>query len=275
MPNLDNETVAGFGREWARFDQTRLSEPELRALFDRYFRVFPWHLVPPGGEGFDAGCGSGRWARLVAERGYALHLVDASADALDVARRHLAGAPRCEFHLASVSALPLPDGSMDFGYSLGVLHHVPDTARALRACAIKLKAGAPFLLYLYYAFDQRPAWFRVLWRISDAGRRAVSRLPYAVRHAVCDAIAMTVYWPLARLARLAERMGREVGGWPLSTYRHLSFYTMRTDALDRFGTRLERRFTRPEIVALMTEAGFTDIRFSDQEPFWCAVGIRR
>ena len=92
MPhNLDLDTVAGFGREWTSFDQARLRDSELRALFHRYFRVFPWTLVPPGGEGFDVGCGSGRWARLVAERGYAMHLVDASPDALMVARRNLAG----------------------------------------------------------------------------------------------------------------------------------------------------------------------------------------
>ena len=48
--------------------------------------------------------------------------------------------------------MPLPDGALDFGYSLGVLHHIPDTQSALRACVRKLKAGAPFLLYLpHYA----------------------------------------------------------------------------------------------------------------------------
>jgi ubiquinone/menaquinone biosynthesis C-methylase UbiE len=47
-----------------------------------------------------------------------------------------------------VQELPFADGSMDFGYSLGVLHRVPSIAEALRACTRKLKPGAPFLVYL-------------------------------------------------------------------------------------------------------------------------------
>ena len=69
-----------------------------------------------------------------------------------------------EFHHASADAIPLPDGSQDFGYSLGVLHHIPDTARAMADAVRKLKPGAPFLVYLYYDFENRPAWFRGLWK---------------------------------------------------------------------------------------------------------------
>jgi ubiquinone/menaquinone biosynthesis C-methylase UbiE len=272
--NIDRDTVEGFGQEWSRFDQRDLPAAELQALFEQYFSAFPWERLPPGAQGFDLGCGSGRWARAVAPRVGRLHCIDAAAPALEVARRALAGQDNCTFHHASVEAIPLDDASMDFGYSLGVLHHVPDTLGGLRACARKLKPGAPFLVYLYYAFDNRPAWFRALWRASDLGRRVLSRLPFRLRALACDAIALTVYLPLARLARLAHRAGRKVDAWPLSAYRDLSFYVMRTDALDRFGTRLEQRFTRAQIQAMLQQAGFTDVRFRDGEPYWCAVGIK-
>jgi SAM-dependent methyltransferase len=179
------------------------------------------------------------------------------------------------FHRASADGIPLPDGSQDFGYSLGVLHHIPDTAKALSDCVRKLKPGVPFLLYLYYALDGRPGWFRALWRASDLARQAVARLPFPVRKAVTTAAAAGVYWPLGRLARAGEKAGRDVTHWPLSAYRSLSFYTMRTDALDRFGTRLEQRFTRADIERMMTAAGLTEIRFSESEPYWVACGIKR
>jgi hypothetical protein len=51
---------------------------------------------------------------------------------------------------------------MDFGYSLGVLHHLPDPRAGLAACVTKLKPGAPMLVYIYYAFDNRPAAPRVM-----------------------------------------------------------------------------------------------------------------
>jgi hypothetical protein len=53
-----------------------------------------------------------------------------------------------------------------------------------------------------------------------------------------------------------------------------SFYTMRTDAYDRFATRLEQRFMRAEIAAMLAHAGLRDARFSERAPFWCAVGFR-
>lgn len=271
--NIDRKVVDGFGDEWSRFDQSALEERELREIFDGYFAVFSWSELPAGAEGFDMGCGSGRWARLVAPRVGRLHCVDPSG-ALEVARRNLAGHANCVFHQASVDECGLPEGSQDFGYCLGVLHHVPDTAGGIAACVRKLKPGAPFLLYLYYAFDNRPWWFRGLWRASNAVRLVVSRLPMGSRYAVSQVLALFVYWPLARLGRVLEKAGLRVDNFPLAFYRDKSFYVLRTDALDRFGTRLEKRFTRREIEAMMHAAGLERVRFSDRAPFWCAVGYR-
>ncbi|MFL6726953.1 MAG: class I SAM-dependent methyltransferase [Sphingomicrobium sp.] len=273
--NIDELTVAGFGDEWAAYDQMRLKPAQLQWMFDCYFRIFPFGDLPPNAEGFDLGCGSGRWADLVSQRVSMLHCIDASEQAIDIARRRLAGRVGVRFHRASVDDMPLPDGSQDFGYSLGVLHHVPDTEAGLAHCVRKLKAGAPFLLYLYYSLDNRPRWYRVLWKGTDFVRRGISRAPFWARKRTTELIALGVYWPLARAAKLAERLGRDVRNFPLSNYRHTSFYTMRTDALDRFGTRLEHRFSRDEIEQMMIAAGLTDIRFSEDVPHWVACGRRK
>jgi SAM-dependent methyltransferase len=272
--NVDGATVTDFGLEWARFDQSALSESELAQMFDSYFSIFPWHELPAGAEGFDAGCGSGRWARFVAPRVGRLHCIDASDAALAVAKNRLADAGNVAFHRTSLDALTLADASQDFGYSLGVLHHMPDTKGGIAACVRKLKPGAPFLLYIYYAFDNRALWFRALWRLSDLLRRAVAPAPFRIKSVVAELLAALVYWPLARGARLVELLGVDPEGLPLAAYRRRSFYVMRNDALDRFGTRLEQRFTAREIEAMMRAAGLTDIRFSPAAPFWCAVGRR-
>lgn len=272
--NADPAVVAGFGDEWTRFDQSGLSPDEARQSFAQYFRIFPWNKISATAVGADIGCGSGRWARLVAPRVGRLHCVDASAAALAVAQRNLQGLPNCEFHHASVDRIPIVDGSLDFLYTLGVLHHAPDTAAGIRQCVAKLRPGAPLLLYLYYRFDGRPRWYVWLWKCTDLVRRTVSRFPHFLRFFLSQLIAAAVYWPLARAARLAEHAGISPRNMPLAYYRHRSFYTMRTDALDRFGTRLEQRFTRSEIEKMMREAGLTDITFSEEPPFWCAVGFR-
>jgi SAM-dependent methyltransferase len=270
--NLDRATVDDFGREWQRFDQSGVSSAEVRRRFGEYFALFPWDSLPRNAVGFDAGCGSGRWAALVAPRVGRLHCIDASDGALSVAQKSLAGLSNVDFHAAPLDAMPLPDNSMDFGYSLGVLHHLPDPAAGLAACVNKLKRGAPMLVYIYYAFENRPAWFRLLWRTSDLLRHALSKAPFRLKSAIAELLAACVYWPLARGAWLFERLGGNVANWPLSAYRGRSYYAMRTDALDRFGTRLEHRMTQAEIRALMEKAGLHDIRFRDGVPFWCAIG---
>lgn len=274
IPNMDRQTVDSFGDEWSRFDQSEISGAEADAIFDDYFAIFPWQSLPDQASGFDMGCGSGRWARLVAPRVGHLHCVDPSR-ALDVARHALRGHANVSFHQASVDDVSIDPDSQDFGYSLGVLHHVPDTAAAIRSCVALLKPGAPLLLYLYYAFDNRPLWFRVAWRGSDWLRRGICRLPSAAKHFVTDILALLVYLPLARGSRLLEVMGFSVSHIPLSYYRGHSWYTMRTDSRDRFGTPLEKRFQKHEITAMMESAGLVSIVFSDRAPFWCVVGRKR
>ena len=274
IENIDPKTVEGFGDEWTRFDQTGMSEDDTTRLFESYFSIFPWNILSKDAVGFDLGCGSGRWAKLVAPRVGKLHCIDPSV-AIEVARKNLSIFTNCYFHQVGVDAIPVGDRTMDFGYSLGVLHHVPDTQAALKSCVAMLKPNAPFLLYLYYAFDNRPAWFQMLWQVSNFIRGVVSRMPHTLRYVTSQLLAVLVYWPLARTAKLFENMGVNVRNFPLALYRNLGFYVMRTDALDRFGTRLEQRFTRVEIQKMMESAGLKNIKFSEETPFWTAVGYAK
>jgi len=272
--NLDADTVKSFGDEWSRFDQEKLPAKEAEKIFDEYFALFPWNSLPNNPTGFDMGCGSGRWAKLMAPRVGHLHCIDPSL-ALEVARVALASESNVSFHNASVDECPLSIGSQDFGYSLGVLHHVPDTAGALKACAAMLKPGAPFLVYLYYDFDNRSILFKLTWRCSDLLRRVVCKMPSILKSLVTDILAVLVYFPLARIALMVERFGLDVANMPLSYYRKHTFYTMRTDSRDRFGTPLEKRFTREKIASMMSAAELNDVRFSENAPYWCAVGIKK
>jgi glycosyltransferase involved in cell wall biosynthesis/SAM-dependent methyltransferase len=272
--NVDHAVVADFGNEWQTFDQSALSDAERKLQFDAYFAVFPWGKLSPDAIGFDAGCGSGRWAVLAAPKVGYLHCVDPS-NAIDVARKNLRHLPNCSFHRNTVGDMPFPDNSMDFGYSLGVLHHIPDTQQGIIDCVNKLKLGAPLLVYIYYAFDNQPVWFGWLWKISDVARYFISKLPYDVKYALSQLIAVFVYFPLARTANGLQKMGVSVHSWPLSAYRDKSFYSMRTDALDRFGTKLEKRFTKLQILTMMENAGLEHVQFSLRTPFWCAVGYKK
>lgn len=275
MPNLDARTVDDFGRQWAQFDHHEVDDEEIARRAAQYFRDFPWDALPADPRGFDAGCGSGRWARFAATRAGYLLCVDASAEALQVARHNLEHLDNCEFAVGTLEEMPCPDDSMDFGYSLGVIHHVPDPVSATRALVEKLKIGGYLLIYFYYALDNRPAWYRQLWRAVNRVRPAIARFPPPLKYAASQVIAAGVYWPLARGARVAERLGVDVSNAPLSAYRDKSYYVMRTDAHDRFNPQIELRYTREQLTELMSGAGLDDIHFAEGPPFWVAHGVRR
>jgi ubiquinone/menaquinone biosynthesis C-methylase UbiE len=217
------------------------------------------------------GCGSGRWAKFVSPQVGTLHCIDPSQVALNEAKNNLSNSDNCTFECASTSNNSLEESSQDFGYSLGVLHHIPDTYEALASCSTKLKSGAPFLLYLYYRFDNKPSWYAYLWKFSDFFRVLISKLPFKIKFLISQILALSVYWPLARLSKLLEKFKINTQNIPLSDYRNKPFYMLRTDALDRFGTRLEQRFTKDEIEQMLLDTGFTDIKFSNTPPFWTVV----
>lgn len=273
--NFDSEVIDDFGDEWEAYDQSIVDPDELEKQFSDYFKLLSWNESIRNGVCADFGCGTGRWARFVADKVSSLICVDASIKAINVAKRNTADKSNCHVLLGKIDELPIADNSLDFAYSLGVLHHIPDTAAAIKNCTSKLKPGAPFLIYLYYAFDNRPKWYARIWKVSNIFRNVISKSPFVVKYPMTNVISALVYYPLARLSFLIEKLGVNVRNLPLSEYRFKSFYTMRTDALDRFGTKLEQRFTQAEIKKMLEDAGLADIKFSDIAPFWCAIGIKQ
>ena len=272
--NFDRKVINDFGNEWESYDQSSVNSRELKKQFSDYFKLFSWQEKITSGTGVDFGCGTGRWAKFVSEKVGMLICIDASSKAVNVARRNLLDKEKCYIIQGRIDSLPILDSSLDFAYSLGVLHHLPDTENAIRMCTKKLKLGAPFLIYLYYAFDNRPYWYLFIWKFADIIRKIISKTPFRIKYILSNIISIIIYYPLARLSFLFEKVGVNVQNIPLSAYRNKSFYTMRTDSLDRFGTRIEQRFTKEQIRIMMNNAGLENIRFSNIAPYWCAIGYR-
>ena len=280
--NLESATVEGFGLEWSAYDQSGVTETELNQVFRTYFKIFPWHLLDPSKSvGADFGCGSGRWSKFLSPYVRHLHLIDASEAALKTAKQRLHSCKNLSFHHCSIEDFRVNgDGiadpeKLDFAISLGVLHHLPDVPRALKDIFVNLRPGAPLLLYLYYALDGRSKFYRMTWFASDQFRKLISLLPFKVRISITQILAALIYWPLARTALALDHFNILPLNFPLAFYRRSSFYVMKNDSLDRFGTRLEKRFSRQEIENMLTEAGFENIRFSDEAPFWCSIAYKK
>lgn len=269
--NIDLKTVASFGTEWLKF--SCFSREEMDKIGADYFDILPPDLISKATVALDVGCGSGRWAAYLSEKVGFVDCIDPS-ESVHAAARLLAKNDNVRVIQADVDHIPFEDAVYDLVYSLGVLHHIPDTKAAMLQCVKKVKPGGYFLVYLYYNLENRGILFRTTFYLSNILRQLIFRLPSNVKKVVCDVIATIVYFPLARTAALFKHLGlRRFGKMiPLSYYSNKSFWIMQNDALDRFGTPLEQRFTRCEIGAMMKDCGLSHIRFSDKEPYWHAIG---
>lgn len=271
MKRKDLGVIKDFGNEWSYYDQSDIDNKELQNLFNNYFSIFPWKLISNKSVGFDMGSGSGRWAKFIAPKVKHLHCIEPS-ESIKISIQNLKKYKNCSFYNSTVFEVGLKEMSMDFGYSLGVIHHISDFLCAIDECILLLKPNAPILFYFYYSFDNKPVWYKVLWQITNPMRLIISRLPFKLKIFFTTIIAALVYFPLAKISKLLSYLNININNIPLSYYKDVSFYTMKTDSLDRFGTKLELRFSKEEIRNILVSKGLKNIIFSNSAPFWCVVG---
>lgn len=269
--NIDWDTVDSFGQEWSKFNY--FDEEEIESIGKEYFDIVGNEMLK-GKYVLDVGCGSGRWTKYVCQKAAFVEAIDPSS-AVFAAAKLLKEQKNVRITQAEAEAIPFKDETFDFVFSLGVLHHIPDTAKALENCVHKVKKGGYFLVYLYYALDNRGFLYKTLFYISNLIRRIVTILPSVIKKVVCDILAIIIYMPFILLLRLVKAIFPGKAWYksiPLAYYVDKSFNVIRNDALDRFGTPLEQRFTKEEIEAMMKKAGLDNIVFSENAPYWHAIG---
>lgn len=272
--NIDKKVVDEFGDEWLKFNQQ--DDDLVEKGGKEYFDILNDQIVNSSTYALDAGCGTGRWTKYLAKKAGFIEAVDPS-NAIFAADLLLGNIDNVRLSKASIETLPFADETFDFVMSIGVLHHIPDTRKALNDCVKKVKKGGYFFVYLYYNLERRGYFYKALFNLSSIVRKIVSRLPAKIKHFVCDILAIIFYMPFILLGRFFKFLGfKELAKkMPLHGYQNRSFFMIRNDTLDRFGTRLEQRFSAKEVIEMMESAGLIDIVISDGIPYYHAVGKKK
>lgn len=98
----------------------------------------------------EIGCGAGTDSLQFARAGAELHSIDLTSAAVELTRRRLeVYGLDGEIRIADAENLPFPENNFDLVYSWGVLHHTPDTQKALAEVHRVLKCGGRFVIMLY------------------------------------------------------------------------------------------------------------------------------
>lgn len=175
---VESDHYAGsFSFQWTTYTDTQLDSRQGVALTEQDL-VLKTGLTPEEVKGrlvLDAGVGTGRHAELLASWGARVVGVDLS-EAVETARDNLARFPNALVMQADIGALPFRPESFDFIYSIGVLHHTPDTRAYAEKLLSLLKPGGGFCLWVYPPkFERRGEWVPL-----------VSRLPPKAFQAWCE-----------------------------------------------------------------------------------------
>ena len=249
-----------FGAEWR---EHRDILPEHAVEFAQYFDLVDLSSLK-GASVCDLGCGSGRWSYFLKDRCRELILVDFS-EAIYVARQNLRGADRCLFFKGDITQLPFSSDFADFIMCLGVLHHLPvpclDAVKSLKQYAPRL------LIFLYYALDNRPFYFRIILALVTAVRTLLARIRCPIFRQLFSWFGTVfLYYPLIGLGSALDLfgLGRYV---PLyEFYRNKGLKRIQQDVYDRFFTRIEQRVSQEQIRGLSSD--FSEVRISDHMPYW-------
>jgi ubiquinone/menaquinone biosynthesis C-methylase UbiE len=272
--NIDDKTVNSFGEEWTKFSD--FSEKEIQTLGDEYFDIVTSEHINKNSVVLDMGCGTGRWTKYLSSKVKFVEAIDPS-DAILSAAHLLKNEKNVRISKAGSESIPFEDNTFDFVFSLGVLHHIPDTQQAMQMCVNKLKKDGYFLVYLYYSLDNRGVFYNFTFLLSNLVRKLISSMPANLKKVLCDFIAYVVYLPMIGLSNLLSFFGIKsiAQKIPLHHYSGKSLNVIRNDALDRFGTPLEQRFSKSEINSTMEKCGLKNIVFSENAPFWHAIGQKK
>ncbi len=249
---------ASFGYQWNRFARTQLDSANGSTQSrDAFVEKTGWSLDRLRGRRvLDAGCGMGRFAEVCADAGTEVHAVDLSR-AVDAAAANLSHRDNVHLYQADIMSLPFPERGFDFVYSLGVLHHTPDTRAAFHRLVPLVKEGGSIAIWVY------SAELRLLG--SSLLRPLTSRLPKPWLLAAARIAVPLYYVHRIRLIGLLTQIALPTSLHPDAEWRWL-------DTFDWYAPRYQWKHAYDEVEGWFREAGLADVR---RGPFPVSVsGVR-
>lgn len=248
---LTEKTKKSFGRQWTRYQVQR---PEEDAA---YFRSKTGRDASSlrGKVVLDAGCGSGRYTAIAGEENAIVIGVDFSS-AVDMAASMTSHLSNVHIIQANIFELPLIPSTFDFVFSIGVLHHTPNTKGALSALAPLLSATGEIAVWLY------PRWPAPVELYNRLLRAVTTRLSLDMLHQLAVMLEPLGHLKFRLLTadRVWKRaLGQVLRGFTIGVSCHPDREIRICDTFDWFSPPYQWHHTDEEVELWLREFGLVDI----------------
>jgi len=194
----------------------------------------------------DVGVGTGRFLEIAHKYGGEVVGIDLSF-AVESAFKNFGHQPKVHIIQADVFHLPFKPEIFDAIYSIGVLHHTPDTKKAFLSTLPFLKQGGKVAIWLYDHYSHLPIIMSRYYRV------LTTRMPKKLLYYLCY-IAVPYYYLLKiPFLRHIFRAILPTAPWPDWKWRVL-------DTFDWYSPKYQWWHTDYEVFTWFDQAGLKNIR---------------
>ena len=260
----DSKSINDFGRQWSIYRDNEGYYGSLE-LFEDILHPFLKPAEMEDSKVAEIGSGSGRIVNMLLRAG-AKHVIAVEpSDAFEVLCNNIEKRERVTLLKIAGDQLPAY-GNLDYVFSIGVLHHIPDPTPVVNAAFKALRPGGHFLVWLYGKEGNRLylALIRPL-------RGLTKRLP----HFMLASLVEIIYWPLVLYIKFCYSLPLPLRDYMLSVLEKMSPAKRRLIIYDQLNPSYAKYYTREEAEKLLIDGNFENIQIHHRHGYsWTVIGTK-
>ncbi len=259
-----DRTIKDFGEQWLRYSDHEgyYGSPE---LFSDILSPFLKPEDLRDRRVAEIGSGTGRIVNMLLESGVQHVVALEPSEGIEVLKKNAHNLEKVTLLKATGEQLPAY-GDLDYVFSIGVLHHIPDPEPVVKAAHRALRSGGQFLVWLY-GKEGNELYLALLWPI----RALTKRLP----HLLLSILVWIIYFPTSLYAKLCRRLPLPLRGYIVNVFGKMSPEKQRLIIYDQLNPAYAKYYTRQEAIKLLEDGGFVNVRIHHRHGYsWTVIGTK-
>lgn len=263
MKTVDERTIEDFGEQWHQFTENEGFYGSVDSLKDKCGDLMSVEDIR-GKDVCEIGAGAGRFigilsrlspkSILAVEPSKAIEVLKKNTEHIDVPIRYL-----------NVTGDQLDETeTLDYVFSIGVIHHIVDPVPTLRAALNALRPGGRLLIWVY-GYEGNEVYLTLVTPL----RRITQRMPDPFVRALSWALLaiVEVYIFLCRFLRLPLR------GYMVNVFGKFSTNKKLLAIFDQLNPAFAKYYKRDEIINVVKKAGFGNVKAIARHGYsWSVIG---